>query len=87
MKSRKKLTKRQTQVLLVLVKFTEQFHRQPSYEELGEIVEASSVSVMSILRSIESRGWIEITGKARAIDIPSDVYEAIVKTGELPGEE
>lgn len=79
---RRPLTERQRECLIVLVKFTHEHHRQPSYSELRE--ELGTTDVRTFLIELERRGWIKVTSHARAIEITSDVFDAIVKTGELP---
>jgi SOS-response transcriptional repressor LexA len=82
---RKKLTSKQDEVLRALVLFVRQHRRQPSVKELSAIV--GSKNVQRHLLELELRGWIKSSGKPRAIEIPEDVYDCIVETGEAPKQE
>jgi SOS-response transcriptional repressor LexA len=79
---RKQLTSKQDEVLRALVLFVRKHRRQPSVKELSAIV--GSKNVQRHLLELELRGWIKSSGKPRAIEIPEDVYECIVETGEVP---
>jgi hypothetical protein len=82
MTPRKQLTPRQKDTLRAIVLFTWRNRRQPSHAELRE--ELGTCDVRMFILELERRGWIRQTGLARGLEIPEDVFEAIVKTGEVP---
>lgn len=81
---RRPLTRRQQEVLHKLVELTERNHYQPSSRELAHALGVQNVA--DALKAIEIGGWIRSTGRARAIEIPSDVWEEIVNGNSENGE-
>lgn len=80
---RRPLSLTEDRVLCALCLYTHRHRRQPSQRELAAVVGVSTVRVY--LLSIEAKGWISgAAGKARAIEIPDDVFESIIETGEVP---
>jgi SOS-response transcriptional repressor LexA len=73
---RQTLTKTQDRILKKLVLFTEKYHYQPSLQELADM--CNKTTIQRLIDKLAAHGWIEITGKPRAIGIPDDVYNGIV---------
>jgi len=63
--------------------FTARHRRQPSYRELATAI-GGGTSIHKYLVELEAKGWIGLGGGPRGIDIPADVYDSIVDTGEPP---
>jgi hypothetical protein len=79
---RRPLTAKQERVLRALVLWTARRRRQPSY---GELARALGVpAVQNAITELAAKGWLGLTGQARAIEIPADVYQSIIEVGELP---
>jgi hypothetical protein len=80
---RRPLSPRQDAVLRALVLWIHRHRSQPSHRELARACGVTSVA--KTLLEIAMKGWICGSGRPRAIEIPEDVYDSIVDTGELPG--
>ena len=74
--SRRPLSVRQERVLRTLVLWIERKRCQPSYAELASVL--GIASVQDTITEIAAKGWIGLTGAARALEIPQDVYDEIV---------
>lgn len=81
-RDRRPLTAKQGRVLTALVLWTARRRRQPSYGELARAL--GLPSVQDAITDLAAKGWLGLTGQARAIEIPADVYQSIVEVGELP---
>jgi SOS-response transcriptional repressor LexA len=77
--TRRSLSKQQEVVLRAFVKFVHVAHRQPSYAELADLLNMSSVQ--RIFAELEAKGWLHRSGgKAKAIEISGEVFDEIVGT-------
>ena len=82
---RRPLSPAQARVLTALCLFTARRRKQPSMADLAAQSGVSVGTIAKHLAVIEARGWIGgSAGKPRAIEIPADVFDSIVETGELP---
>jgi hypothetical protein len=77
---RLELSATQKKILRTLIFYVEKNRCQPSYAELAELCDR--VSVQREIDRIAACGWLRITGLARAIEIPEDVYKGILAEGE-----
>jgi SOS-response transcriptional repressor LexA len=71
-------------VLRALILWIERRRCQPSMKELAKAVGVATVQ--HEIDRLETKGWIRrpVSGVARSIQIPADVFDEVVRTGELP---
>ena len=74
---RRPLSVRQERVLRTLVLWIERKRCQPSYAELAATL--GIASVQDTITEIAAKGWIGLTGAPRALEIPQDVYDEMLK--------
>jgi SOS-response transcriptional repressor LexA len=72
---RRPLSAKQRTVLVALVRFIEQHHRQPSMRELAKLV--GTANIQNYFSELEARGYIKRTGMMKAVEFATGVFEEI----------
>jgi SOS-response transcriptional repressor LexA len=79
---KRKLTRRQFEVLNYLVSFVLSHHYQPDLQNMADTFLCSKSAIQQQLVAIEKKGWIcRILGQARAIDLQPEAV--LLVTGKL----
>jgi hypothetical protein len=83
--NRRQLSPGQDRVLVALCLYTHRHRRQPSYSELAKFAGVGAGTIQRYLLDLEAKGWIGgAAGRPRAIEIPDDVFDSVIETGEVP---